>query len=88
MANSSQARKRARQNIKRNLHNTSLTSAMRTAIKSLLKQIQAGSKDAATSAYKRATVLIDRLAGKSIIHTNKAARLKSRLTKRLKAISS
>lgn len=86
MANSPQARKRARQNEKRELHNSSQRSAMRTSIKKLLKAIQNKDKSGAQENFKQATSLIDRLAGK-LIHANKAARLKSRLSVRIKELS-
>lgn len=84
MANSPQARKRARQNVKRELHNASQRSAMRTAIKKTLKSIENKDKEAAQAQFKNAVVQIDRLAGRNLIHPNKAARLKSRLNKRLR----
>lgn len=84
MANSPQAIKRARQAGKRALQNTKIRSTLRTSIKKVIKLVEAGSKDAIQSAYKSAVVLIDRAAGNGMIHPNKAARLKSRLNKRIK----
>lgn len=84
MANSAQARKRARQNEKRRLHNASQRSEMRTAIKKTLKSIENNNKESAQTDFNEATVQIDRLAGRGLIHPNKAARLKSRLNKRLR----
>lgn len=84
MANSPQAIKRARQTIKRTLHNASQRSEMRTAIKKALKAIQS-KDDAAAEAVKQATVLVDRLSGRRVIHPNKGARIKRRLVHRLKA---
>lgn len=85
MANTAQARKRVRQAEKRRLHNHSQKSAMRTAIKKVLLALREKNIDAAKEAFKSATVLIDRLAGRNLVATNKAARIKSRLNKRLKA---
>lgn len=82
MANSAQARKRARQAHKRELHNASLRSAVRTAIKKVLKLIQSDKPKAQTEMQK-ATSLIDRVAKQNVIHKNKAARLKSRLNKKI-----
>ncbi len=59
---------------------------MRTYVKSASKAIDSGDKAAAESAYKRAVPVIDRVADKGIIHKNKAARHKSRLNARLKAL--
>ncbi|WP_423062903.1 30S ribosomal protein S20 [Candidiatus Paracoxiella cheracis] len=84
MANSPQAKKRARQNQIRSLHNASQRSEVRTAIKNTLKSIKSNDKSAAETAFRRAVILIDRAAGRRIMHHNKAARLKSRLHKKLK----
>ncbi len=86
VANSAQARKRARQNDKRRVHNHSIRSRMRTMIKAFVKSAGAGDKDAATSAYRSAVAMIDKLAGKGLQHKNRAARLKSRLNNRLRGI--
>ncbi|WP_028357814.1 30S ribosomal protein S20 [Brackiella oedipodis] len=87
MANTNQARKRARQNIARNKHNSSLRSLMRTSIKSVRKQIEAGDQSKANEAFVKATSVIDRVADKNIIHKNKAARHKSRLAAAIKAMT-
>ncbi len=88
MANSPQARKRARQNVTRNLRNRGYRSSIRTSVKSLLKAIKDGDKEAAALAQLRATSVIDKGAGKGLMHKNNAARLKSRLNKRVKALTS
>ena len=87
MANSAQARKRARQSVARNKHNASLRSMMRTAIKRVRTAIAAGDKAAATQVLQSATSVIDRVADKNIIHKNKAARHKSRLSAAIKALA-
>ena len=87
MANSPQARKRARQAIKRRLHNLSQKSEMRTAIKKVLKAIESKELAASQAAFKAATKEIDILAGRNLIHPNKAARLKSRLNAKIKALA-
>ena len=87
MANSPQARKRARQNLKRREQNVSQRSAMRTQIKKFLKLVEAGDKEAAAQVYRTACSLLDRAARKNLEEKNKASRLKSRLNTRLKAIS-
>ena len=86
MANSPQARKRARQNVTRKLRNRSYRSSIRTSIKSLLNAISSGDKKAAPAAYQQATSAIDKGAGKGLMHKNNAARLKSRLNKRIQAL--
>ena len=87
MANSAQARKRARQAAKRNAHNASQRSALRTAIKSARKAIAAGDKEAATAVFQKTVSVIDKIADKKRIHKNKAARHKSRLAAALKAMA-
>lgn len=87
MANIQSAKKRARQNTKRRLHNASIRSAMRTSIKKVLAAVEAGNKDEAATAFKAAAKYLDQVAGKGIIHRNKAARHKSRLNAKVKALS-
>ncbi len=79
MANSAQARKRARQGEVRRRHNASFRSMVRTYLKKVIAAIQTGDYDKATTAYQAAVPVIDRMADKGIIHKNKAARHKSRL---------
>ena len=87
MANSVQARKRARQAASARLHNMSQRSEFRTAIKKVLKAVEAGDKAAATEVFKAASSTIDRIADKGIFHKNKAARHKSRLAAAVKAMA-
>jgi len=86
LANSLQARKRAKQAEKRRQRNASDRSAMRTSIKKVITAIEGGDKEAATTAYKVASPLIDKSSGKGIIHKNKGARYKSRLNKQILAM--
>jgi small subunit ribosomal protein S20 len=86
MANSAQARKRARQAIKRRARNFSQRSELRTAIKSVRKAIAAGDKVAAQKVLSETMSTIDSIADKRIIHKNKAARHKSRLSAAIKAL--
>ena len=87
MANSAQARKRARQSEKQRMHNASLRSTLRTAIKKVIKAIEAGDKASAQSVLQESTGIIDRIADKKIIHKNKASRHKSRLSAAIKAMA-
>ena len=87
MANSAQAKKRARQNVKARKHNASLRSMVRTYIKRTVSAIAAGDHAVATEAYKSLVPVIDRMADKGIIHKNKAARHKSRLNASIKAMA-
>ena len=87
MANSAQARKRARQAVKQRGHNASLRSSLRTAIKKIIKAVEAGDKAAAQTAYSENVSVIDHIADKNIIHKNKAARHKSRVNASIKAMA-
>ncbi len=87
MANSAQARKRARQSVARRDHNFALRTKFRTAIKSVLKAIQAGDKETAKVVFTSAQSTIDKIARKGIFHKNKAARHKSRLSAKIKAMA-
>lgn len=87
MANSPQAKKRARQAVKRRTHNASLRSLVRTVIKKVDAAISIGDAEAAKTAYAAAVPVIDRMADKGIIHKNKASRHKSRLNAQVKALS-
>ena len=80
-------RKRARQDVKLNAANTSLRSKFRTAIKNVQKAVLTGDKAKATDLYKSAQCVIDSIADKGLFHKNKAARHKSRLSAKLKALS-
>ena len=86
MANIKSSAKRARQAVKRRAHNMALRSRMRTQIKQVLKAIESGDKSAAQEAYKNAVPVIDTMVIKGIIHKNKAARHKSRLNPRVRAL--
>lgn len=87
MANSPSARKRAKQAEKRNSHNASLRSMVRTYIKNVIKAIDAKDLENAKAAYTKAVPVIDRMADKGILHKNKAARHKSRLNERIKLLA-
>jgi small subunit ribosomal protein S20 len=87
VANSPQARKRAKQNDKRRAHNASLRSLVRTKMKQVLAAIGTGEHGSAQDAYNQAVPVIDRMANKGIINKNKAARHKSRLNAKVKALA-
>lgn len=86
MANIASARKRARQAVKNRAHNMALRSRFRTSVKKVLKAIRTGDAAAATDAYRKAVPIIDSTATKGLIHANKAARHKSRLNARIRAL--
>lgn len=87
MANSKQAKKRVRQAEKSRQHNASLRSMFRTSIKKVLGAIQTGVAASAQTALDAAIPMIDRMVSKGIIHKNKAARHKSRLTAHVKKLA-
>jgi small subunit ribosomal protein S20 len=87
MANTAQARKRARQAEATSQRNTSLKSELRTAIKKVRKAIASGDKAAATRQLQTSQSVIDRIADKRIVHKNMASRTKSRLAQAIKALA-
>jgi small subunit ribosomal protein S20 len=86
LANSAQAKKRARQAEVHRQRNASQRSAMRTSIKALRKAIEAGDKEQAVAAFQSAVPVLDRMARKGLIHKNAAARSKSRLNDAVRAL--
>ncbi|MCL1094590.1 30S ribosomal protein S20 [Shewanella kaireitica] len=87
MANSKSAKKRALQSEKRRQHNASRSSMLRTYVKKVIAAINAGDHEAAKSAFVTAQPIVDRMATKGLIHKNKAARYKSRLNAKIKALA-
>jgi len=87
MANSAQAKKRARQAEQSRQHNVAQRSDMRTSLKKVLAAISAGDQVAANTAFRDAQSKLDGMARKGIIAKNKAARTKSRINARIKAMA-
>ncbi|ADJ29806.1 30S ribosomal protein S20 [Nitrosococcus watsonii] len=87
MANTSQARKRARQAVVRRARNAGQRSMMRTYVKKIVKAVVSGDKSQAVAAYQEAVPILDRLARKGLVHPNKVARHKSRLNARIRVMS-
>ncbi len=85
MANSPQARKRARQNEKHRQQNAGQRSTMRTYLKRVTKALSESKVEVAKAGYSAMTSQVDKLVSKGLIHKNKAARHKSRLSARIKA---
>lgn len=86
MANSAQAKKRAHQAEKHRQQNASKRSMLRTYIKKVVNAIIGGNQTDALAAYQVAVPIIDQMANKGVIHKNKAARHKSRLNGRIRAM--
>lgn len=85
MPNIASAKKRLRQSIKRNTRNRAVKSELRTEIRKVRESSTAGKLEDAEKEFRVAVEKLDRAAAKNIIHKNKAARLKSRLSAHLKA---
>ncbi|MCX5633618.1 MAG: 30S ribosomal protein S20 [Phycisphaerae bacterium] len=83
MAHSLSAKKRVRQNVKRRLINRARKSEIKTIIKSFEAAAGSGSKKTAAEQYKLVVRKLDKVAAKKTIHKNRAARLKSRLARKL-----
>ena len=87
MANSAQAKKRARQAEKNRMRNAGQRSNLRTFIKKVLAAVNAGDKEKAQAAFKTAVPIIDSAVNKGLIHKNNAARNKSRLNAKVRSIA-
>lgn len=85
MANIKSQIKRNRQNEARRQRNKAERSSLKTRIKTFLHSAEAGDAEAAETAYRDATKALDQAAAKGVIHKNKAANQKSRLSKKLGA---
>ena len=86
MANIKSSKKRAKQAVVRNMRNTGQRSMLRTSIKKVLKALDANDAAGAQAAFAVAQPILDRYSSRGLIHKNKAARHKSRLTARIKAL--
>lgn len=86
MANIASAKKRARQAEKCRAHNMALRSRLRTYIKKTLASIATGDVEQAQTDYRKAVPFIDSAVNKNLIHKNKAARSKSRLNTKIRAM--
>lgn len=86
MANTASARKRIRQNEKRNLRNRMRRSRVRTFLRKVELAIAGGDKAAAQEAFRAAQPELQRAATKGVLHLNTVSRKLSRLSSRIKAI--
>lgn len=87
MANTAQARKRARQAERRRERTQALRSRVRTAVKKVEKAIASGDATAARSAFQAAVPELDGMVTKHILHRSTAARYKHRLNQRIKSLA-
>ncbi len=86
MANSAGSRKRARQAVKRNQHNSQIRAKVRTFVKKVAYAVAAGEKEEAVSGFASMQKNLDQAVSKGLIHKNQAARKKSRLSAQIKAL--
>ncbi len=87
MANTAQAKKRAKQAEKSRVRNAGQRSNLRTFVKKVIVAVNSGDKEKAQAGFKIAMPIIDSAVNKGIIHKNKAARGKSRLNAKVKAMA-
>ena len=87
MANIKSAKKRAIQSEVRRKHNTSMRSRMRTHLKKVVYALEAKDLETAKTCFTQAVPVLDGMVSKGLIHKNKAARLKSRLNAKIKALA-
>ncbi len=87
MANTAQAKKRARQAEKSRLRNASQRSKMRTFIKKVIAAVESGNKEVAQGAFSTVVSIIDKAVTKGLIHKNRAARSKSRLSAKVQSMA-
>ena len=86
MPNSESAKKRLRQNKTRNAHNRAVRSNVRGQIRKVREAVAAGNVEEGQAALQLASKRLDQAAAKGVIHSNAAARTKSRLSKAVKGI--
>ncbi len=84
MPNTKSAKKRLRQSEERRVRNRSARTILRSQVRKVREAVAAGSVDEAQSSFKEATRKLDKAGANKLIHPNKAARLKSRLSKAIK----
>ena len=87
MANTAQAKKRAKQAEATRQRNASQKSELRTAVKKVRKAISAGDKAAAAKVLQQSQAVMDRIADKKVVHKNLVSRTKSRLASAIKALA-
>jgi small subunit ribosomal protein S20 len=87
LANIASAKKRAKTSEERRAHNASLRNRLRTYMKKVILAVESGDVEQAQAAFRAAVPIIDSSVNKGLIHKNKAARSKSRLNARVKALA-
>ncbi|HFB2047947.1 MAG: 30S ribosomal protein S20 [Hyphomicrobiaceae bacterium] len=87
MANTSSAKKAARQTLRRTVINKARRSKMRTEVRRIEEAIAIGDKASAAEALRVAQPIIMRSGQKGVVHSNTASRKLSRLSKRVKQMA-
>ena len=87
MANIASQIKRNRQNERARVRNKGVRSALRTQQRKFAEAVGRGERDAAQQAYRDASQALDRAATRGVVHANQAANRKSRMARRLRALS-
>ena len=86
MPNSNSSKKRLRQNVVRRARNRATKSVIRGHVRKLLEAIQAGEVEQSEEQFRLTAKRLDKAAAKNVIHRNRAARVKSRLSAKIKAL--
>lgn len=86
MPNTKSAKKRLRQNVQRRSHNRAARSEVRTQCRKVREAIKAADVETAESEFRLAAKKLDRAGARNIVHRNAVARLKSRMSKKIKAL--
>jgi len=87
MANTAQAKKRARQAEQSRIRNAGQRSNLRTFVKKVLAAVDSGNKEQAQTAFQTVVPVIDSAVSKGLIHKNKASRSKSRLNEKVRTMA-
>jgi small subunit ribosomal protein S20 len=86
MPNTKSAKKRLQQNVERRQRNRAARSQLRTLVRRVLDAVAANDGAKADTEYRAIAAQLDRAGARGLIHPNRAARVKSRLQKRIKAL--
>ena len=86
MPNTNSSKKRLRQNVVRRTRNRATKSVIRGHIRKVLEAVAAGEVEKSEEQFRLTARRLDKAAAKNVIHRNRAARVKSRLSTRIKAL--
>ena len=86
MPNTNSSKKRLRQNVVHRARNRATKSVLRGQIRRVLEAVQAGEVEQSEEHFRLAVKRLDKAAAKNVIHRNRAARVKSRLSTKIKAL--